>query len=136
MKMYPQFTEENFEEMCRKYLRRSKGRDQVLKVRKPRNGEEFAALTKACLGVELHLASASAGYYEIAEAYDEYKNLPLIKLWGKKCEAWSSNNYFGAKIALQTTFGKLRTGGTARSQYGSFDVISYRDKLRLGNFIR
>lgn len=135
MKEYPVFTEQNFEEMCRKHVVISKGRGHVLRVRKPRNGQEFAALTKAVLGVELHLASASASYYKVKEAYDEYKNLPLVKLWGLKYD-YSPNNYYGARIALQTTFGKLGTGGTAREQYGSFDVVTFRDKLRLRNFVK
>jgi hypothetical protein len=129
MKAYPVFTEENFEDMYHKYVRQSYKKGKYIKVKKPCDREEFAALTEAMYGKPLGLRKASLYGYEVEEPDDEYRSWPVMRLWEKKC-----GQYDGVKVALNTTFGRITCGGTARSAYGQFAVESRRDKVRIGNF--
>lgn len=129
-KKYPVFTEENFEHMFQKYVHFKKGYGRCMKVRKPRNNVEFAEMTKGMYGKPLHMLRASIGYYEVKEDHrGGYADYPLMKLWEQKC-----GQYDGVKVALNTAFGALGTGGTARTAYGSYKVVSHRDRIRIGNF--
>lgn len=55
------------------------------------------------------------GFYEVSQRYDDLCKIPLYKMWNKKF-----GQYDGIKPYLNTVFGKLGTGGTARASYGDF----------------
>ena len=130
--VYPVFTEENFEKMFARYVGFKQGYGLRMKVRKPRNQSEFAEMTEGMFGKPLHMLTASTSFYEVKEDHrGGYADYPLMKLWEKKC-----GQYDGVKVALNTTFGQLRTGGTARTAYGSYRLNSHRDKLRIENFFK
>lgn len=134
VKGYPIFTEENFDKMFKQYVAHKRGYGRRMLVRKPRNAEDFANMTEGMYGKPLHMRIANTYRYEVEEDHrgdDGYAEFPLMRLWNLKV-----GQYEGIKIALNTTFGELGTGGTARTAYGSYKLNSHRDKLRIEKFFQ
>jgi len=127
---YPIITEENFEKMYKRLVKRkrvfSKWRGYkegytTLRVRSPRTRDEFFEFTKNMFGEGMFL-----GDYQDRPGIEHSKNAtdnPIFKLWKEKSNSW--------RLIGETAFGNMGTGGW---DYGSYDHgFTYREKKRIKN---
>lgn len=133
MSKYPVVTEDNFEEIVKKYVVRTPYKDRFgkstcwrLKVPKPKTRQEFYELTKNMYGVGLGV-TGHFDSYEVEGIQSKYDRTPVAALWNKKY------GQYGLKVFLNTVFGPLSCGGVAGSHYGQF-YCGHRDGLRLRKF--
>lgn len=130
---YPVVTKENFEEICKKYVKRKSGTGFYLRqLPQPRTKQEFFEMTKNMFGVGLGVSGRTyhnSGTYEIEAVESLYSKLEIPRMWNKKY-----GQYDGLKIFLEFTFSALTCGGVASRHYGQFNTKGHRHKLRLQSF--
>ena len=87
---------------------------------KPETDLELSVLTEFFYGIKIRVKTLYCYYYEILQPYDEYKKY--------------APNYDTSLWVY--VFGKTNCGGTAESQYASFDIKGYRHSKRIQKWIK
>lgn len=104
-------------------------RDILRRVPKPKSDAEFAILSEWFFGRPLRVTMSYAGQYEIVEKFDSYQDYQFHCYDGERSIRGLSQ-YDTEKVIMNLSFGVLRCGGTAGSQYGQ-TAYGYRDKKRM-----
>jgi len=104
---------------------------RALKIKSPETRKDFAKMTKNLYGRRLHFygnfnPETLKGWYEIVEDFYPCANNKIALLWEEKL----GDEFRGIEIILNTVFGILTCGGTARNSYGSY-IARSEDKERL-----